>query len=124
MALKCSVRDVGDVAVLDLEGSLSLAERQGDSSIVIERVRGLIDGGKKKIVLNFAKLSYMDSAGIGQLIGTLTTTRSRGAQINVMKPSRDIRKLLELTQLNKVMEVHEDEESAVRALHKGTAPSA
>ena len=116
MALKIEVRQVGDVSILDLDGSLSLAERQNDgSSQVIERVRALIDGGKTKIVLNFARLSYMDSAGIGQLIGTLTTTRSRGARLNLLKPTRDVRKLLELTQLSKVMEIHDDEDSAVHA---------
>jgi len=115
MALNCEVRHIGDVSVLDLKGSLSLAERQGDGGVVIDCVRALIDSGKKKIILNFAGINYMDSAGVGQLIGTLTTTRSRGGQIKILKPSREIRKLLELTQLSKVVEIHEDEDSAVRA---------
>src|SRR5271156_1509448 len=115
MALNCEVRHIGDVSVLDLKGSLSLAERQGDGGVVIDCVRALIDSGKKKIILNFAGINYMDSAGVGQLIGTLTTTRSRGGQIKILKPSNEIRKLLELTQLSKVVEIHEDEDSAVRA---------
>jgi len=119
MALKCTVRQTGDVSIMDLDGTLSLAERQGDSGIVIDQVRKLIDEGHKKIVLNFARLSSMDSAGIGQLIGTLTTTRSRGAQIKISKPTKDIRKLLELTQLAKVLDVHDDEDSALGAFAAG-----
>src|SRR5271168_3644777 len=101
MALNCEVRHIGDVSVLDLKGSLSLAERQGDGGVVIDCVRALIDSGKKKIILNFAGINYMDSTGVGQ--------------IKILKPSNEIRKLLELTQLSKVVEIHEDEDSAVRA---------
>ena len=116
MALKCLLREIGDVCVLDLDGSLSLEERQADGGVVIDQVRGLMAGGKKKFVLNFARLSYMDSAGVGQLIGTITTTRSRGARISVAKPRPEVKKLLELTQLVKAIEVYDDEASALGAL--------
>jgi anti-anti-sigma factor len=122
MALKVDVRQVGDVSIMDLKGALSLAERQvGGEGTVLENARALVDAGKKKIVLNFAGVTNMDSAGIGQLIGTLTSVRSRGGQIRILKPSRDVRKTLELTQLAKAVEIHDDEESALRAYGGGSA---
>jgi anti-sigma B factor antagonist len=117
MALKCEIRQVGDVSILDLKGSLSLEARQAaEPNIqILEKVRGLVEGGNKNLVLNFAGISYMDSAGIGQLIGAITSTRSRGGQIKILKPTGEVRKLLNVTQLSRVVEIHEDEDGVVRS---------
>ena len=119
MAFKCAIRHKGDVAILDLEGILSLddprASRGGDTVGLVEKVRELTDGGQRKILLNFARVSYMDSAGIGQLIGAHTSVRNRGAALKLMKLTRDVRKLLDLTQLSRVIDIRDDEESAIAA---------
>ncbi len=123
MALKCKVRHIGDISILDLKGELSLAPRQGheDNVQILEKVRSLMTAGNKRIVLNLAGVTYMDSAGIGQLIGTYTSSRSHGAQLKLLKPTVEVRKLLELTQLAKVLEIYDDEDRAVHAFSPGSA---
>jgi len=121
MGLKCQVRQVADVSILDLKGQFSLAMRQpAEGEVhVPEQVRSLLDAGRKKVVLNLAGVTLMDSAGVGQLIGMLTSARNRGGQIKLLNPSGEVRKLLELTQLTKVFDVHESEDRAVQAFAAG-----
>jgi len=119
MPLKCTLRQRGDVAILDLTGIMTLedpaAARAGGGVVLGDKVRELVATGQKKILLNFAGVGYMDSAGVGQLIGTLTSARTRGAGLKLMKPTRDVKKILELTQLMRVLDVRDDEENAVAA---------
>ncbi|HVN09896.1 MAG TPA: STAS domain-containing protein [Patescibacteria group bacterium] len=115
MSLSCKVRRVGDVSILDLKGEITLVLRGDDSVQLLEVVRNLTGEGSKYILLNLAGVTRMDSAGIGQLIATHTSTRSRGAQLKLLKPMPEVRKLLEMTQLVKVLEVHDDEERAIRS---------
>jgi len=124
MALQCKVRQQGNVSILDLQGQFSLAMRQekGGEVPILEKVRGLMDSGNTRVVINLAGVSLLDSAGIGQLIGALTSARTRGGQIKLLKPSSDVRKVLELTQLTRVFEIHDDEERAVQAFAAGAGP--
>jgi anti-sigma B factor antagonist len=126
MALKCVVRQNAGVAILDLSGLISLPDPDAsdpEGSIVLgEKVLELMESGQRKILLNFAGVSYMDSAGIGQLIGAYTSARNRGAGLKLMKPTRDVRKLLELTKLTKVLDVRDDEENAVAAFAGAASP--
>jgi len=64
VTLKVSIRDVGDVRILELDGRLVLGD---DSKSFRERVKILVQAGKKKIVLNLSNLSYIDSSGIAVL---------------------------------------------------------
>src|SRR5438445_10130338 len=57
-------RQAGDVTILDLSGSV----RIGEGSIALRNaIRGLVEGGKNKILLNLGGVNYMDSSGIGEL---------------------------------------------------------
>jgi anti-sigma B factor antagonist len=119
MTLLCRMRQRGDVAILDLEGILSLEDPTAPQDAINiglgEKVRELVESGQRKILLNFAGVRYMDSAGVGQLIGTYTSARNRGAALKLMKPTRDVRKVLELTQLARILDVRDDEEKALAA---------
>ena len=63
--MKATVRQVGKVSVVDLSGKITIGE--GDV-ILRERVSELLEGGNQNILLNLEKVSYMDSAGIGELV--------------------------------------------------------
>ena len=64
-SLKTALREVGSVSVLDLSGKITIGE--GDS-LLREQVHNLLEAGHSKIVLNLEAVSYMDSAGIGELV--------------------------------------------------------
>ena len=62
MALKTTTREVDGVTVVALDGRIVLGE---ESNALREKVKSLVAEGKKKVVLNMANISFIDSAGLG-----------------------------------------------------------
>ena len=63
-------RQVGDITVLDMDGKITI----GEGSVALRTaIRRLLEEGKKKILLNLAKVGYIDSSGIGELVSSYTT---------------------------------------------------
>jgi len=78
VALKISNREVDGVSVLELEGRIVLGE---ESNSLRETVKGLLAAGKKKVVLNMDRVSYIDSAGLGALVAAHHSARKLGLPI-------------------------------------------
>jgi len=123
MSMGCSVRQVEDITILDLSGRLSLGEvlafRPGRDLPLGEVVRELVSDGRKKILLNLADVKYVDSSGVGQLVGTLTSARSQGVELKMFNPAKPVLDLLKITKLLAVFDVRESEEAAIAAFSKG-----
>jgi len=66
----------------------------------------------------------VDSSGVGQLVGALTTARNQGGDVKLLKPSSQILALLKTTKLDTVFDIHEDEAEAIQSLSKGAAARA
>lgn len=128
MTLSYNIRQTGDVTILDLSGRLSLGEAlafgPGSGIVLGETVREWAGKGRKKIVLNLAGVTYVDSSGIGQLVGALTTARNQGADLKLLNPTSAVRALLETTNLFTVFDVQNDEATAIQSFSKGIAAKA
>jgi anti-sigma B factor antagonist len=108
--LNIKERQNGDVTILDLSGKITI----GEGSVQLrEAVRGLLDNGKKKILLNLGDVSYVDSSGIGELVSSYTTTNNQGGQLKLLNLTKKIQDLLMITKLLTVFETHDNEEAAV-----------
>ena len=112
MAIQTSTRVVDDVAIVDITGQLRYPEATG---ILREVVQALVGDLYRKILLNLAGVIHIDSAGIGELMSNLTTVRNQGGELKVMNPNKNVRNLLQITRLFTVLDVHEDEASALKA---------
>jgi anti-sigma B factor antagonist len=123
--LKYDIRQVGDVTILDLNGRLSLGEAvafgPGSGVVLGDTVRELAKKGQKKIVLNLGGVSYVDSSGVGQLVGALTSARNQGGDTKLVKPSSNILLLLKTTKLDTVFDIHEEESAAIQSFSKTAA---
>jgi anti-sigma B factor antagonist len=123
--LKYNVRQTGDVTILDLNGRLSLGEAvafgPGSGVVLGDTVRELAKKGQKKIVLNLAGVSYVDSSGVGQLVGALTSARNQGGDTKLLKPSSNILLLLKTTKLDTVFDIDDDEAAAIQSFSKTAA---
>ena len=123
MSLKTNVRQSSDVAILDLNGRLSLGEAlafgPGSGLVLSETIRELTKKGQKKILLNLAGVTYVDSSGVGQLVGALTTARNQAADIKLLKPSAHVLDLLKTTKLYGVFDIQEDETAAIQSFSRG-----
>jgi anti-sigma B factor antagonist len=115
MALTARVRKVGDVRIVDLNGKITLGENTG---YLREEMRSLLSQGTKKIVLNMADVGYVDSAGLGELVGLYTTAANRGGSLKLLNLQGKMRNLMEATKLYTVFPVFEDEKAAVSSFEE------
>jgi len=110
--LNISERQAGDVTVLDLSGKITI----GEGSVSLRSaIRRLIEEGKKKILLNLAQVSYVDSSGIGELVSSYTTIGRENGQLKLLNLTQKIQDLLAITKLLTVFDVYEDEQTALNS---------
>src|SRR6185369_7937291 len=117
MSLTASVRKVGDVAIVDLAGRVTLGEGSG---LVRSTIKDLVNGGQKNILLNLKEVSYLDSAGLGELVGSYASVTHGGGSIKLLHPQAKVHDLLQVTQLYTVFVAFDDENDALRS-YAGTA---
>ena len=112
MALRMTDRDVSGVNVLDIEGRIVLGE---ESNAFREKVKGLLAAGKKKIVLNLANVTYIDSAGLGTLVATFHSARSQGATLKLANLGAKFKEVLQVTKLMTVFDTYDNEAAAIQS---------
>jgi anti-sigma B factor antagonist len=108
--MKINVRNVGNVAVVDLSGKITIGE--GDI-LLRDKIQELLESGKKNLLLNMEKVSYMDSAGIGELVACYKRAREKSGTVKLLKASGKVADLLQLTKLQEVFETFENEKDAL-----------
>jgi anti-sigma B factor antagonist len=110
VALKIASREVSGVSVLDLSGQITL----GEGSVQLrEAVRGLLGRGKKNILLDMGNVDYIDSAGLGELVSAFTSAKNQQAEVKLLKLTRKVQGLLQLTKLYTVFDIKDDEAAAI-----------
>ena len=110
--MKVNVRSEGDVSVVDLSGKITIGE--GDV-VLRETVESLLKEGRTKLVLNLSRISYMDSAGIGELVACYKRSRDKGGHLKLLNPSGKVYDLLQLTKLEEIFETYRDEGEAIQS---------
>ena len=115
MALKISVREVDGVSVVGLEGRIVLGE---ESNALREQIKAMLAEGKRKIVLNMAQVTYIDSAGLGTLVASHHSARSQGATLTLSNLGKKFQEILQVTKLLTVFEVYDSEAAAINSYGK------
>ena len=110
VALTIASRELDGVTVLDLSGRITL----GEGSVQLrEAIRDLISKGSKNILLNLGDVNYIDSSGLGELVGAYTTAKNQGAALKLLNLTRKVKDVLQLTKLYTVFDIYDDEASAI-----------
>ena len=112
--MKIEIRTIDDVRILDCSGKITLGE--GTMSIR-NTVRDVLQSGAKKIILNLADISYIDSSGVGELVSSYTTTVNKGGKLKLVKLTNELRELLTITKLLTVFEIYDDEKDALASFN-------
>ena len=110
--MKFSTRKNGNVIIIDVEGKILLGE--GDVEIK-KAVDDLLKKGAKNILLNLAKVPYIDSAGLGEIIRCFTALRRNGGSFKLLSPNARIIDLLNITNLLNVFDSYEEEAAALKS---------
>ena len=110
MALTIASRELDGVTVLDLSGRITL----GEGSVQLrEAIRDLISKGSKSILLNLGDVNYIDSSGLGELVGAYTTAKNQGASLKLLNLTKRVHDLMQITKLYTVFDVYDDEKKAL-----------
>lgn len=113
MDIKVDVRESkGDTYVVDLNGEIDVYT----SPKVKDAIGELIDKGHYNLVINLEKVRYIDSTGLGVLIGGLKRVREHGGTVNLVCTNPQIKKIFDITGLVKIFGIYDDEETAMQAL--------
>ena len=110
MSCKVAVRDSSGVAIVDLSGRITLGEGSGT---VRNTIKELADQGKRNILLNLGEVSYIDSAGLGEMIGSYATITNQGGKIKLLNVQKKVKDLLQVTKLYSIFEAFESESAAL-----------
>ena len=115
--LNIATRRVGPVVVLDLQGQIRL----GETNINLHRaIRELVDAGEKKVLLNLAGVTHVDSSGLGELVAGFTTLERADGEMKLMNLTERVIDLMTMTKLYTVFDVFEDEKTAVASFGGGS----
>ena len=104
-----------DVTVLDLNGRIVLGEEttrlEGD-------LKALVASGQKKILLNLAEVTYIDSGGLGALVRSQTAALAQAGSIKLLNVPDKVKTLLRITKLQGPFEMFDDEADAVKSFRQ------
>jgi anti-sigma B factor antagonist len=112
VTMKANNRQVNGVTIVDMSGRITL----GEGSVVLrDSIKELLGKGQKKILLNLGDVSYIDSSGIGELVSAFTSVRNQGGELKLLKLTKKVHDLLQITKLYTVFDIKDDETEAIRS---------
>ena len=111
MTIKMETDISGEVVILYCSGRLVFGD---ETAAFRERIRNILLG-TAQIVVNLSGIEYIDSGGLGTLVGTLASTRNRHGEIKLVCPTKRVSDLLIRTRLDTVFKSYETDDDAVAA---------
>ncbi len=113
--MKFKLKDVDGVTVIELKGNIMGGP---DATTLNEQLHNLIEAGKKNVVIDLKEVKFMNSSGLGMLIGGLTTMKNAKGELKIASASEKIESLLVITKLITVFEHYDSVKEAVRSFKK------
>jgi anti-sigma B factor antagonist len=113
--MKATVRQVDSVMVVDVSGRITLGE---GCSQLRELIRDQLTKGNKRVLINLADVTYIDSSGIGELVSAYTAVSNQGGQLKLLNLTKKVHDLLQITKLYTVFDIHNDEAKAIGSFEK------
>ncbi len=108
--MKSKSKDVDGITVIELKGNVMGGP---DATTLNEQLHKLIEAGKNKVIIDLKGVKFMNSSGLGMLIGGLTTMKNAGGELKIANASEKIESLLIITKLITVFEHHDSVKKAV-----------
>jgi anti-sigma B factor antagonist len=105
--MKLDERESGDVTVLTITGEITLSA--GGDVQLKDKIQSLLQQGRRKILLDLGNVSYVDSAGLGQLVQATVTASKNGGKLKLLNLTKRLNDLLVVTKLSTVFDIVEKE---------------
>ncbi len=110
MALHIMFRNSGDVTIMDLHGRATIG--QSNDTLAAE-LRRIVDGGAKKLLVNLAATSQVDSSGISTIVRNFVSLKRSGGALKLLNATGKVREVLEITRLLRSIPTFDNEEQAL-----------
>lgn len=108
--MQLDVRDDGRVTIISIEGDLVLGEPETEFKKAVSR---LLEEGKLLLLIDCSKAGIVDSSGLGAIVRALSSSQNEGGTAKLVGVQPRLKKLLDLTGLGAVFEIHQDLDEAV-----------
>ncbi len=108
--MQLNQRIIGDVALVEVNGDI--IANTGDA-LLQDKINSLRQQGYTRVLIDLGEVTYMDSAGLGDLIHAYATMRKAGGALKLMRLTKRLQDLLTITKLLTVFETYDDEKSAL-----------
>lgn len=102
-----------NITIITLTGKIMGGPEAGE---INDKIHNLIDSGKQKIIIDLKDVDWMNSSGLGILIGAITTLKNSGGSLSLTNVSERIMNLLKITKLKDVFTIHSDIEAAISTM--------
>jgi len=109
-------RERSDVIIFDVEGEIRRSDM--NETTLHQLVKSRLDSGKRNILLNFEKVDFIDSFGVGEILASYISTQNLGGRFKLAKISKKLFLIFQVTGLIKVLDIHETEDSALKSFFK------
>lgn len=109
--MQLSERTIGDIVIVSVSGDIT--QHRGGDIALKDKVRSLIQQGQRKLLIDLGHVSYVDSAGLGELVHAYATTKNVGGSLKLVNVTKRLRDLLAITKLVTVFDTFDDEAAAL-----------
>jgi len=114
MLLKTSARSLGRVVIIDCSGRIVMGE---ETAVLRHQVKDLLNESRQ-IVLSLGEVDYMDSSGLGTLVGLYTSARGMGGEIKLAGLTQRIKDVVQITKLGSIFEFYDTAEEAASTFNR------
>lgn len=111
--MKIEKRQQNDVTVVTIQGVIKLGE---SARLFSDYLKELIESDAGSVLIDMTEIDYVDSTGLGELVGYLQRFEDQGRRLALLRPQSRILNLLKLTMLDEVFQIFTDESKAITAL--------
>jgi anti-sigma B factor antagonist len=112
-------RIVDNVAIIKVTGDITLSK--GGDVLLKDKVQSLLHQGYTNLLIDLSEVSYVDSAGLGELVQTYVTAKNRGGRLRLLNPTKRLKDLLVVTKLLTVFESYDNEAAALASFQAASA---
>jgi anti-sigma B factor antagonist len=109
--MQLSERKIGDVVIVDVSGRITLGD--GGDQALKDKMRSLVHQGHTKLLLNLGQVSYVDSAGLGEIVQSYATVNKNGGALKLLNVTKRLQDLLSITKLLTVFDTYDTEADAI-----------
>ena len=116
--MQVDVREVDDVIIVDLEGRLVGG---GSEEVLRDVINEVVAKGWKKVLLNLSNVSWIDSAGIGELVAGIKLASRFGSSVKLLRIGDRVKHVLSVSRILPLLDVYENEQAAIDSFdHEGS----